>query len=100
MFTLFFYFYIISTILTLDVPSATSNSTIECYETFMFAEGCTKIKMPTSSMVRNWCFQEYYEVQVTTLYSINATMAPYPIQRVIGDGGELWNASIFPHFDF
>jgi len=27
-------------------------------------------------------------------------MAPYPIQRVIGDGGELWNASILPHFDF
>jgi len=27
-------------------------------------------------------------------------MAPYPIQKVIGDGGELWNASFFPHFDF
>jgi hypothetical protein len=27
-------------------------------------------------------------------------MAPYPIQRVISDGGELWNASFFPHFDF
>jgi len=27
-------------------------------------------------------------------------MAPYPIQRIIGDGGELWNASFFPHFDF
>jgi len=27
-------------------------------------------------------------------------MAPYPIQRVIGDGGKLWNASFFPHFDF
>jgi hypothetical protein len=52
--TIFFYFYIISTILTLDVPSATScNSTIECYKTFMFGERCTKIKMPTSSMVRN-----------------------------------------------
>jgi len=27
-------------------------------------------------------------------------MAPHPIQRVIGDGGELWNASFFPHLDF
>jgi hypothetical protein len=25
---------------------------------------------------------------------------PYPIQRIIGDGGELWNASFYPHFDF
>jgi hypothetical protein len=24
-------------------------------------------------------------------------MAPYPIQRVIGDGGELWNALFFLH---
>jgi hypothetical protein len=22
-------------------------------------------------------------------------MAPYPIQKIIGDGGELWNASFF-----
>ncbi len=90
----------ISTILTHDVPNATSNSTIKCYKTFMFREGCTKIKTPTSSMVKNSCSREYYEVQVTTLYSINATMAPYPIQRVIGDGGELWSASFFPRFDF
>jgi hypothetical protein len=48
-----FCFYIISTILTLDVTSATNNSTIECYKTFMFGEGCIKIKTPTSSMVRN-----------------------------------------------
>jgi hypothetical protein len=48
-------FYIISTILTLDVPRATSNSTSECYKTFMFREGCTKIKMPTYSMIKNWC---------------------------------------------
>jgi len=96
----FYFFYIISTILTLDVPSATSNSTIECYKTFMFGEGCTKINTSTSSMVRNWCFQKYYGVQVTTFYSINATMAPYPIQRVIGDDGELWNASSFFHFNF
>jgi hypothetical protein len=40
-----FCFYITSTILTFDVPSAMSNSTIECYKTFMFEEGCTKIKM-------------------------------------------------------
>jgi hypothetical protein len=66
----------------------------------MFGEGCTKIKTPTSSMVKNCCSQEYYEVQVTTFYSINATMAPHSIQIVIGDGGELWNASFFPHFDF
>jgi len=26
-------------------------------------------------------------------------MAPYPIQRVVGDGAELGNASFFPHFD-
>jgi hypothetical protein len=48
-----FYFYIISTILTLDVPSAKNNSTIECYKTFMFGQKCTKIKTPTSSMVKN-----------------------------------------------
>jgi hypothetical protein len=66
----------------------------------MFGEGCSKIKMPISSMVKDLCFQEYDEVQVTTLYSINTTMAPYPIQRVIGGGGELRNASFFPHFDF
>jgi len=46
-------FYIISTILTFDVPSATSNSIIECYKTFMFGAGCTKNKTPTSSMVKN-----------------------------------------------
>jgi len=51
--TLFSIFYIISTILTLHEPSATSNSIIECYKTFMFGERCTKIKTPTSSMVRN-----------------------------------------------
>jgi hypothetical protein len=49
-----FCFYIISTILTFDVLSATSNSTIECYKTFMFRKRCTRFKMPTSSMVRNW----------------------------------------------
>jgi len=27
-------------------------------------------------------------------------MAAHSIQIVIGDGGELWNASFFPHFDF
>jgi len=42
---------------------------------------------------------KYHEVQITTLHSINATMAPYPVQRVISDGGKLWNASILPHFD-
>jgi hypothetical protein len=31
----------------------TSNSTIECYKTFMFGQGCTKIKTLTSSMVIN-----------------------------------------------
>jgi hypothetical protein len=36
----------------------------------MSREGCIKIKTPTSSMVRNCCSQEYYEVQVTTLYPI------------------------------
>jgi hypothetical protein len=46
-----FCFYIISTILTIDVPSVTSNSTIECYKTFMFGKGCIKIKTLTSSMV-------------------------------------------------
>ncbi len=54
--TLFSVFYIISTIFTLHVPSATSNSTTKCYKTFMFGEKCTKIKTPTSSMVKNWCF--------------------------------------------
>jgi hypothetical protein len=48
----YFLFLHISTILTLDVPSVTSNSTIECYKTFMFKKRCTKIKMPTSSMVK------------------------------------------------
>ncbi len=50
-----FLFYIIFTILTLDLPRVTNNSTIECYKTFMFRERWIKIKMPTSSMVKNWC---------------------------------------------
>ncbi len=52
MFTIF-YIYIIFAILTFGVPSAISNSTIECYKTFMFGEGCTRVKTPTSSMFIN-----------------------------------------------
>jgi hypothetical protein len=50
---LIFCFYIISTIFTLNVPSATSNSITKWYKTSMFGKGCTKIKTPTSSMVKN-----------------------------------------------
>ncbi len=38
-------------------------------------------------------YSKFSEFQVTTLYSINVTMAPYPIQRITGDGGEIGNAS-------
>jgi hypothetical protein len=37
----------------LMMPLKLENLTIECYKTFIFGKGCTKIKTPTSSMVRN-----------------------------------------------
>jgi hypothetical protein len=48
-----FTFFSIFTLYPPYLPSVTSNSTIECYKTFMFRKRCKKIKTPTSSMVRN-----------------------------------------------